>query len=227
MAGHMDVAVAARAGRPAWVNRRTILGVILLSGSIFGGQAVMEAGRTTAPMWIAAEDLAGGSPITRGSLRMEEVRLPPTVASGYISSTQSLEGYVVTRPVAAGELVPRAWVVRASPGSGRSLTVPVDPEHAVGGALRPGDIVDIFATFDAGDARARTVLLVRKVEVFEVVAAGGLVMGEEAVVGITISVTPDEAQRVAFATRTAHLDVARVDDPSDGAARAVITGADF
>ena len=223
----MDVAVAVRAGRPAWINRRTILGVVLLAISLVGGHSVMESARTTVPMWVAATDLASGSVISPGSLRVEEVHLPPRLAAAYLRTDHEIVGQVVTRPIGAGELVPAGWVTAESTGEGRAITLPVDPEHAVGGALRPGDLVDIFTTFDPGGSRPRTVSLVREVEVVDIVASGGLVMGDKAVVGITISVDPDEAQRVAYAIRTGEIDVVRVDDPSRSSAAPAITEGDL
>lgn len=223
----MDVAVAARAGRPGWLNRRTVLGGLLLTVSLAGGHSILERADATTPMWVAARDLAGGSVLTDDALRLEEVHFPARLAASYLEQGQRLEGRVLTRPVAAGELIPSNWVSESPPSQGRSVTIPVDPEHAVGGALTPGDLVDVFATFDPGDVRARTVSLVREVEVIDVVAAGGLVMGQEAVVGVTVSVDPDEAQRIAFATRTAEIDVVRIEDPSARGSGSTITARDF
>ena len=223
----MDVAVAARAGRPGWLNRRTVLGIILVTLSTGGGYALLEDADRTTPFWVAARDLASGSVITADSLRVEHVRLSPRLGAEYVTSADELEGMVVTRPLAEGELVPNGWLADRAASAGRSITVPIDPEHAVGGRLGPGDRVDIFATFDAGDVRARTVSLVRDVEVIDLIAAGGLVMGDRSVVGVTISVTPDEAQRVAFASRTAELDVVRIDDPATRAETSTVSGEDL
>ena len=223
----MQIAAATRAGVPAWINRRTLLGVVLILVSVAGGRAVMESGKTTVPVWVVGKDLAGGSVLSGEELRVEHVNLPPRLGASYVRASEPLAGMVVTRPLAAGELVPAAWVVPSSPARSRAVAIPVDPEHAVGGALRPGDLVDIYATFDAGDARARTVALLREAEVLDVVSAGGLVMGDRSLIGLTISIDPSEAQRVAFASRTAELDVVRVDVP--GATRSIpaVTAGDF
>lgn len=210
----MDVAIASRAGRPAWLNRRTVFGAVLLVASLAGGRAVLSSADATTPVWVASRSLAGGSRVTADSLRIEQVQLPPRLAPAYVRAGERIEGYVLTRPVAAGELLPENSVVPQAPQAGRAVTVPVDPEHAVGGALVPGDLVDVFATFETGGRVTRTVALVRQVEVIDVVTAGGMVMGQEAVVGITISVSPEDAQRVAFAARSGELDIARVEDPS-------------
>lgn len=107
------------------------------------------------------------------------------------------------------------------------MTIPVTPEHAVGGRLRAGDRVDVYATFDSGDDRARTSLLVRGVEVLDVVETGGLVAGEESVVGLTVAVTPSEAARLAFAIRTAELDVALVAGAAGDEGSGTVTAEDF
>lgn len=223
----MDVAVAGRAGRPAWINRRTVFGVLLVALSVAGGHAILESGKATTPMWVAARDLAGGSTVSAYAVRVEHVHLPPSLASSYAAADHPIEGQVVTRPVSEGELLSFDWLAVRAPGEGRALTVPVDPEHAVGGDLHPGDLVDIFATFDAGDPSARTVTLAREVQVVDLVTAGGLVMGDKAVVGITVSVSPEDAQRIALAARTGELDVARVDDPSQRGARGLVRSADL
>ena len=141
--------------------------------------------------------------------------MPADLNPQALPTAAAVTGETLTAAARAGELVPRDWV---SPGpvvaSGRSLTIPVSPEHAVGGHLRIGDRIDVFATFNAGDVRARTTAAARAVEVVGSVEAGGLITGEEATVGITVAVTPEEAARLAFAIRTGEIDIARVEAPA-------------
>ena len=40
--------------------------------------------------------------------------------------------------------------------------------------------------------------------------AGGLTLGEDALVGITVAISPEDSARVAFAVRTAEIDIVRV-----------------
>ena len=223
----MQVAVAARAGRPAWLNRRTILGAVLVVISIASGWTVLERGKATIPVWVAARDLPVGAVLDGATLRVEHVNLSPRLARSYVRSATSLEGMTVTRPMAEGELVPAAWVSEAVESRSRAVTIPIEPEHAVGGALRPGERVDVYATFDAGEAHARTVVLLRAAEVIDLVTAGGLVMGERAVIGLTVAVAPEDAQRVAFASHTGRLDVVRVDGSSDASRSGPITSSDL
>ena len=224
----MDVPTARRLVRPRWANARTILGLVLFIAALLVGRAVLEGAKTTVAVWAAAEDLRQDEPLEPTKLVRADVKLPADVAAAYAGAEEDLAGAVLTRPVVAGELIPRAWIASgAATVAGRSMTIPVSPEHAVGGMLRAGDRVEVFATFDSGDSRARTSVLVRGVEVIDVVEAGGLVVGEEAVVGLTVAVTPSEAARLAFAIRTAELDVALVAGPADDPGPATVRAEDF
>lgn len=224
----MDVPAAHRLAGPRWANLRTILGLTLFAGALFIGQGILEGAKTTVGVWTAARDLRQDETLGNGALVRAEVKLPPDVAAAYAGAAEDLEGAVLTRPVVAGELIPRAWIATgAAASAGRSMTIPVTPEHAVGGRLRPGDRVDVYATFDSGDVRARTSVLVRAVEVLDVVETGGLVVGEESVVGLTVAVTPSEAARLAFAIRTAELDVALVSGAADDAGETTVRSEDF
>lgn len=224
----MDVPVARRLARPRWANVRTILGLVLFTAALLTGRAMLEGAKTTVQVWAAGQDLRQDEVIDRADLVPAEVKLPPDVAAAYALATDDLEGAVLTRPVVAGELIPAAWIGSgAAAEAGRSMTIPVTAEHAVGGRVRPGDRVDVFATFDSGDARARTSLLVRAVEVLDVIQTGGLVVGEEAVTGLTVAVTPSEAARLAFAIRTAELDVALVAGAAGDDGVATVRAEDF
>lgn len=208
----MDVPSARRIARPTWINTRTVLGIMLFAAAVVAGGRFLEAANTTTPAWVAARDLAPGDVVGSEDLRIVDVNLPADVGAHYVTGATSLSGSVVTRPVAAGSLLPTSAVtLEANTGPGRLLTVPVAPEHAVGGGLRPGDLVDIFATASDGDGC--TTLVAAELEVVDVVAAGGLVLEEEAVAGITVAVAPSEVGAIANAIRTKEIDVARVTVP--------------
>lgn len=224
----MEVPSARRLARPRWANLRTILGLVLFAAALLIGRGILEGAKTTVEVWAAAQDLRQDETIDGDELVPAEVKLPADVAAAYAAVTEDLEGGVLTRPLVAGELVPKAWIASGpSATAGRSMTIPVTPEHAVGGQLRAGDRVDVFATFDSGDLRARTTVLVRGVEVLDVVETGGLVVGEESVVGLTVAVTPPEAARLAFAIRTAELDVALVSGAAEEEGAATVRAEDF
>jgi Flp pilus assembly protein CpaB len=207
----VDVPQARRVSRPTWINVRTVLGLLLFAAAFLAGQRVLNQAESTVAVWVAARDLGAGTVLTIDDVVAAEARLPGDLLERYAPVSRLVEGLVLGHSIRAGELVPASSLQADDPvAPGRSMTIPVTPEHANGGALRPGDRIDVFATFNPGDARARTSLLVGDVEVVDVVVAGGLVAGDEAAIGITVELTPADAARVAFAVRTGEVDIARI-----------------
>jgi Flp pilus assembly protein CpaB len=224
----MDVPQARRISRPSWINLRTVLGLLLFCLAFLAGQRVLDDSRVTVAVWSATRDLGADSVIGDDDITAVDVKLPDDAIALYALASDDLVGTILTRPVRAREIVPVESVATAPEFStGRSMTIPVTPEHANGGALRPGDRIDVFATFDPGDVRARTTILVRAVEVLDVVTAGGLVGDSESAVGITVAVTPEDAARLAFAIRTAEIDVARITGEAGGEGPKTVRAEDF
>lgn len=207
----MDVPIARRVANPSWVNARTVLGLLLFCLAFLGGQRVLTQAQATTSVWSATRSLTEGTRLAEGDLVAVEVRLPPDQRDLYLGVERPFEGAILTRAVGRGEFIPASWLSEGAPAeSGRTLTIPVTPEHANGGSLRPGDRIDIFATFTGGRSEPCTVLIGRGVEVVDVVTAGGMVVEDESPVGVTVATTPDEAARMALAVRTAEIDIARV-----------------
>ena len=206
----MDVPEARRLARVGWLNGRTVLGLLIFTAALFGGQRVMQNAENTVSVWTAARDVPEGAVLTGSDLRVADVRLPGDLLAGYALATTQLEGAVATRSVAAGEMFSTAWVASdAELESGRAISIPLQPEHAVGGVLRAGDRIDILATFEAGRPSARTVVLAEAVEVTDVTRPDGFIEGAGAL-GVTVSVDAAGSARLAFAIRNAEIDVVRV-----------------
>lgn len=223
----MDVPSARRISRASWINLRTMSGLVLFAVAVAAGGRFLEAANTTTPAWAAARDLAPGDVVGPEDVRRVDVNLPVEVGARYIAGATAVVGSVVTRAVPAGTLVPASAVAdEADAGPGRVMTVPVAPEHAVGGALRPGDLVDIVATQTDGGAGTCSVLVAGEVEVVDIVAAGGLVLDGEALTGITIAVAPSEVAGIAHAIRTREIDIARVTAPGSGTSSESVCGDD-
>lgn len=224
----MDVSEARRVDIPTWINARTVLGLLLFVGAVLAGQRMIAASDQTVAVWVAARSLGPDGAVTQEDLTLAQVRLPPELLSQYVLASRSLEGAVLTRPVRAGELIAADWISEGPEAlAGRSMTIPMTSEHSMGSSVRTGDRIDVLATFDAEGERARTVLIGRGLEVIQVVSTGGLVVGEESIAGITVALTPEEAARLAFAIRTAQIDIARVLGSSEEAGRATVRARDF
>lgn len=206
----MDVPHAQRVARPTWINVRTVLGLLLFTLAFLAGLRVLQSADSTVAVWSASRDLAPHTTLGPGDLELVDVGLSGEMLSRYAAGAEPA-GAVLTRALRAGELIPAAALAEVpSATAARSMTIPVSPEHANGGRLQPGDRIDVVATFNAGDERARSVMLLSAAEVLDVVTTGGLVVNEQSAVGVTVAVSPEDAVRVAYAIRSAAIDIAKV-----------------
>jgi pilus assembly protein CpaB len=167
---------------------------------------------------VAASDLDRGTVLEPSVLRTREIParyLPP----GRLASAEEAIGRTLSASVLAGEpvtsarLAPMGGPVAALiPTSLRAVPVPsVLPPSAV----RPGDRVDVHATFATGQPYTETI--VSGAEVLTVASAGSA--GSEPSQGGTllILVGPESAERLAFARAFADLSVALVSAADAGA----------
>lgn len=222
----MDVAVRSRLDRPAWINIRTVTGLLIFALAFTAGQRMLATSKTTTTVWAAARDLPTGTVVGPDDLVPAEARLDASTGGIYLDGGTTVVGSVVTRPLSRGELIPASSLAPEGV-DGRVITVPVAPEHAVGGELAPGDRVDIIATFQADGRRARSLVVARAVEITSTVTMGGLVGGEGDLLGVTVLVDPADAPRLAFAARVAEIDVVKIVGAGSEMTPEAVTGRDF
>lgn len=219
---------AARLERPGWLNVRTTLGLALFVISLLAGWRVLSVAEGSYLVWSITSDKPEGAVLTSGDVRPVRVGLPPEQLGRYLAVDASVAGATLLRPMRAGELVAAAALTDAeTTKQARLITIPVTIDHAAGGELAPGDRVDIFASLAAGRPGARTTLLVAGAEVEDLVRAGGFVTDEESLAAVTVEVAPHDAARVAFAVRSADIDVVRVLGPPTSVAVDAVTEADL
>ncbi len=205
------------APRPRRVRRRRVhleprllLGVVLVAASVAGGLRLAAAGDDTVPVVTAARDLPGNHVLHRGDLRTVRLRASDAVIDTLVAGERlgSLTGQVLLRPLPAHGLLDRRFVGSAS-RSVREITVPLTPEHALGGALRVGERVDVLASFGKGTADARTLTVVSGAEVVATVREDGFLGRGGKLSALTLAVPPDDVVFLAFASRNGELDVVR------------------
>lgn len=193
------------------IDTRLVIGVVLVAIAVVGGLRFAAAADATVGVVAVARDLPANHVIASGDLRVVRIHGSDAVLSHLVRSdgAGALRGRVLLYPVAAGGLVDRA-AVALRPRAGREITVPITPEHALGGKVRPGDRVDVLASFTKGTSRARTVTVVDNAEVVDVVRADALfASGDGALSAVTLSVPPADAVFLAFALQNADLDIVR------------------
>jgi Flp pilus assembly protein CpaB len=132
----------------------------------------------------------------------------------------ALVGAFTVAPIASGELIQESSVVDAGAPRLRQVSVPIDAARAFGDALRPGELVDVLATFGAG-ADAFTVGVVTGATVLSREAGtGALSDGKREVVVLGVA-TADDAAAVAHAAAAGQISLVRVTGaPSAGASGA-------
>ena len=81
------------------------------------------------------------------------------VEPDYVDSISSLVGGVAAIPIKKGQTLTKNAIVEVGPETGlaiavapgkRPITIPIAPERANAGLIRPGDRVDIYAMIDSG-----------------------------------------------------------------------------
>ena len=210
----LAAALGRRRGRTSRLRRldtRLVVGVVLVVASIGGGLALFTAADHTVSVVVAGRDLPAGHVVTSRDLHLARVRVDADVLRGLVRGERkdSLVGRVLLAPVAGDGLIATSAVGRER-ATERQMTVPITSEHALGGALRVGDRVDVLATFAKGGKDARTLTVVHGAQVVDTVRSKGI-LAERAgdLSALTLAVHTDDAVYLAFSSHTAELDVVR------------------
>ena len=172
--------------------------------------------------------------VPRGSVLtetvLEVVTLPSRFAPpGAIRDLARATGRIVVADIAAGEVVTQLRLAGSGSGPTASLVgagmraVEIPVASAVG--VRPGDLVDVIATFGGGGAH--TEVAGEAIEVLAVDRAGGgasfggATAPPQGGIGLVLLVSSTDAEALAFASAFATLSVA-VRGPDD-----LVPGSDF
>jgi pilus assembly protein CpaB len=169
----------------------------------------------------AAEDVTRGTVLTEEAL--EVVTMPSRFAPpGAMRDLARAMGRIVIADIAAGEIITRLRLAGTGSGPTASLVPPgmravqVPVAGAVG--VKPGDLIDVIATFGGGGAH--TEVAGEGLEVLAVDRGGGpgtfgaATAPTSGGVGLMLLVTPTDAETLAFASAFATLSIA-VRGPDD------------
>jgi Flp pilus assembly protein CpaB len=179
-----------------------------------GYQARLEALRPavgpSVPVVVAAQTLARGVILTEGALAVE--RMPSAFAPpGALGSLEEALGGTLASDLAEGEVLTRTRlgatggpVASLVPSGLRAVTV---PSGMPVGAVRPGDRVDVLATFGGPHPHAETTAT--GLEVLMVLDPPQDTFAASGAEGPTLVllVSPDTAERLAYAKAFATLTV--------------------
>lgn len=189
--------------------------------AVLGGVLVALAGVGTFVAWsraaaephqayaVAGEDLRPGDPLTAEVVRFVPIDLPGEVAAVAFRDGAGLEGRVTVAPIGAGELIQAGSL--SDQGSGEpaaEVSLALPRERAVDGRLRPGDLVDVYASGEDG-----TTVVAPGLRIVDVRAPGGAFAdGEELTVTLAVAELRDRTAVVGAASagtvtlvRTTHV----------------------
>jgi Flp pilus assembly protein CpaB len=168
------------------------------------------------PVVEAAESIARGSVVTSSMLRVRSYPSGFAPPGAYADADQAA-GRIALTAISEGEPLtePRLGPARAGPIASlvptgfQAVEVPTSLSP---GSVRPGDRVDVLATF--GGARAHTETVASGLEVLRVGPASGISGGAsfggagapaEGATMLSLLVAPDDAEHIAFARAFADL----------------------
>jgi hypothetical protein len=179
--------VSRRVRSPSWLDLRLVAGVGLILACVLIGVRVVASADHTAHYWAADHDLSVGVILRAADLHSVAARLP-TGSSSYFAASSDLVGQAVSRPIRAGELVPRSALTVAEAAT--TVTIPLGADDAP--RISAGQRVTVWVS----TARCPTAVVLADVAVQSVqgsrsgaLAAGG---GED----IVVRVSPALARRV-------------------------------
>lgn len=200
-------------------------GVVMVMALVMAGAATVavyayvngvkedtRAGGESVSVVVAKDDIPAGASladvISDGGFTTMAVP-ESTLVDGVITQLGQLEGRRAGSAIVAGEQIPATRLQGSTGIVGGALgipeghvatTVPLEPWRLVGGAIRTGDHVTVFGSFDGngGVDNAMTVAVVPDAQVLKVSTSSVGVAGGGGAIQVTLALSPRDAQRVVF-----------------------------
>ncbi|MEI8409230.1 MULTISPECIES: SAF domain-containing protein [unclassified Kribbella] len=184
---------AQRNRRARWKDGRLVLGVLLVAVTALAGAKLLSAADDTTTIWAAKHDIPAGTTLTSDDLTTVRVRFTNSEDAGrYVAADAELKGLVVTRPVDAGEFVPREAAVSEADNDRIELPLSV-ASGRLPSDTAAGDDVDIWVV--PKDADQPATLLWAKVRVLQIDAVKG-VAGGSARRQVLVGLAPSDLPRL-------------------------------
>jgi len=202
--------------RPAAPPKRRLLSrlptslVVAIVAGLFamGGFLVVTSSHTGSQVAVATRDLRAGEAVDAGALRFIDLTAKESVLAAMLrpGDMEAIKGSVATHSITAGSIVSRSDLAQAAaPAQQRAMSIPIDPEHAVGGTLQRGDVVDIV---DASGTEALYVVTGAEVLTVGRQEAKGL-GGASSKYAVTVAVDERAALRLSGSIERGKMDIVR------------------
>jgi hypothetical protein len=190
----MKTAAPGKARKSIVFDPRLAIGLALVIASVAGVVAIVSTADETVEVYAAPELLAPGDRIAPGDLTTASVRLDDAGALYLVPGDVPRDGFVVTRTVAEGELIPFSAVGRVEGLTLTSLVVQVD--GALAASVAPGSIVDVWAAREGeGGAYLAPSVIVPGASVVRLLESQSIVASGETV-GVEVLVPKQRVARM-------------------------------
>ncbi len=132
-------------------SRLSLGHIVMLLAALLAGllnYSLLRSRDTRVRVAVVADGLEAGAPLSSDGIRFVSLDADQAVLATLLqpAAVSGVEGWVATTTLASGELVRTSDLREPSaPGERRAMSIPVEPTHAVGGAIRAGDRVDVIA----------------------------------------------------------------------------------
>jgi hypothetical protein len=205
---------------PRWLDTRLVLGVLLVLVSVLIGARVLAGADKSQLVWATNRALAPGSVLAQVDLVPVRVRLFDAASLYLDASEPAPAGYIVSRGLGAGELLPDDALRRPGVEADvRLVTVLVEIGH-VPPDLRDGQQVDVWVTperdntqpaaaKDGGVDLSGAQVVLSAVTVSTGPPEAGFSTGG-ASVPVVLQVSPADVSRLLSATSLGRVDLVRV-----------------
>jgi hypothetical protein len=176
-----------------WFDPRFAIGLVLIVVSVAGTAFVVTTADSSVPVLAARSALTPGQTVTSDDLIATKVGMEKASALYLSPSDVPAEGLVVTRTVAAGELVPASAVGSAASVDSTSLVITVKGQLSQ--SIAPGATADVWAAPKTDDGFGAPVVIVPDATVVRLVKPSGIVVDESSG-SVEILVPKDTVARV-------------------------------
>lgn len=136
--------IRSRRGRGLAVDPRLIIGLALVIGSVAAVVAIVSTADETVQVYSARSPLVPGDRIQRTDLDTSSVRLAGVGSLYLLTGDIPDGGFVVTRAVSEGELIPSSAV--GSVAGLRMTSLVLDVNGALAASIEPGSTVDVWSS---------------------------------------------------------------------------------
>lgn len=168
-----------RAPRTFWFDPRFAIGIALVGLSVAGMFAVLAAEDHSVRIYAARSSLSPGDRVHAGDFDARSVRLGSLDGKYLQDGDIPRDGFVITRAVASGELVPASAVGDVAGAREASIVVGVNGELAR--SIAEGSVVDLWSARETdNNAFGPPSVLVSSATVVRIIKPDGVIAGRPA-----------------------------------------------